>query len=197
MKGQNEATFAKSLFDISNILEEAREKNYSILKMQQCLGQEPWDCDIVLKLYMKNFINMEKILKKHAGYEIYLEISKIKNLLLKLSMFKKSIEAEINKCNNDYFHKEHTDSMHGNRILTDYQNTINLYFYGYVSLCYTIIEYEKIIEKKYTHLKKKFSLLFDKYLDNPCHRCIMLIRNKLNHGVIFEFKWSVNFDLRL
>lgn len=196
MNDQRVTTSTKSLFDHLKMFEESRDKKYSVLKLLQRLGDEPWDCDVVLQLYMENHINMGKILKKHAGYEAHLEIFQIKNLLLKLGMFKGCIEKEIKKCNESYLYNVSTEGQCLNEMLTGYQTAINLYCYGYSSLCYTIMEHEKIICKKYANLKSIFSSIFDAHINNSCHKCLMMIRHKLNHGVPLEFKWSVDLETR-
>lgn len=53
------------LFDALRRFEESRNHHYSSDKMKKWLGDEPWDTDLVLNLYMKNHRSMDKILTNH------------------------------------------------------------------------------------------------------------------------------------
>lgn len=177
------------LFDALRRFEESRNHHYSSDKMKKWLGDEPWDTDLVLNLYMKNHRSMDKILTNHKGYIAYYNFSAFKKLLLRLNLFAEYITTEIHKCEYAYFQENKHDILKTDEILFSHQNTINLYFYGYTSLYYSIFEYQKKIENTESRYKYLFKQIFDNSIKLPCHRGLNLVRVAVTHLGLLEFKW--------
>ncbi len=172
-------------------IEAYKDKNYSVEKVLQYLGEEPWDTELVVFLYMQNFKSINTILSKHKGYTAYLNIQQLNTLFSRLQFSYEQILLEKEEATKKYF-----NTTYGEEILNNTQEKIGLYFYTYLSLCYAIIQLQTQITKKHIQNKPAISEYFKTILENPCHRCIILLRNKINHGSLLDFRWRASVDYK-
>ncbi len=193
MHGTNMTDFRKYL----DQAEVEQKKKYSFEHMKEELGDEPWGCRLISDLYMKNFMEMTKILKSSQGAEVFLLLLEFKHMMRTTAFFKEKTLSEIESINEILRNKvgflskrEDFDSF------LDYQNKINMHFFGYVSAVYALIQLQSRLQKDYSLDKKAVSKLFENILEGDCHACIYFLRHKMVHGVFLRFtsKIIVNYN---
>lgn len=171
-------------------IDEYKEKYFSVDKIKAYLGDEPWNEETVLFLYMKNYEAMNTILQDLKGYKIYSKLSEYMNLLQKENSFYEKIIEATNRCNSEIT-KRNTNDVDIHRILSEYQETVNLYFFGYACVASSLICIENNLQSKYAIDKDSISKKYDEYLVKvEAHYAIILLRNKLCHGKYIYFKWT-------
>lgn len=177
--------------------EAEQKKKYSLENMKQKLGNEPWDCSLISHLYMKNFMGMTRILKSSRGAEVFLSLLEFKHMMCTTLFFKEKTLSEIERVNErlrsevGYLSKkEDHDSF------LDYQDCINMHFFGYVSASYALIQLQTRLQKDYSLDKTAVSKLFEDILEGDCYTCINFLRHKMAHGVFLRFtsKIIVNYN---
>ena len=173
-------------------IDEYKEKYFSVDKIKAYLGDEPWNEEIVLSLYMKNYEAMDNILQDLNGYKIYSKLSEYMNLLQKENSFYEKIIKATNRCNFEIT-KINTNNVNTlYRTLLEYQNTVNLYFFGYACVAFSLKDIESKLQKEYAIDKESISKKYDELLlKNGVHHAIILLRNKLCHGKNICFKWML------
>ena len=167
----------------------SNEKYFNADEIKAKLGDEPWNEETVLFLYMKNYEAMNTILQDLKGYKIYSKLSEYMNLLQKENRFYKKIINTTNRCNSEIT-KRNINDVDIHRILSEYQETVNLYFFGYACVAFSLICIENNLQSKYAIDKDSISKKYDEYLvKDESHYAIILLRHKLCHGKNICFKW--------
>ena len=186
----------KKLLDIIKKAETYKKEKYSIENMRAMLGAEPWDSALVLNLYMRNFINMTELLHDHSGYKVYISLLEFFSLFRHSEDIYKSIMIKRDDCLKDYFSQDITNATEKHNQLIDTQEVINLMFFQYASTSFAIIESESRLQEKFAIDKEKISNIFDNILNNGCHRAIIFLRHKLNHGKRIKISHRCSIDWR-
>lgn len=174
-----------------------KERNFGVNKLREYLGSEPWSEENVLFLFMKNADAMNEILRSHEGYQMYSKITGYNLLLKKEYGFYKEIIKTIESCKKDihliptnYANNTSKDFF---KILFKYQELVNLYFFGYISVCAATKDIETNLIKNLPQIKNYASQQYDVILNKyGIHNAIMLLRNRICHGknITFEYHYK-------
>lgn len=177
-------------------LNDYKEKNFGVTKLREYLGREPWSEENVLYLFMKNPDAMNEILRSHEGYQMYSKITGYNLLLKKEYGFYTEIIKTIESCKKDIQHirpdnAKNSCSKDFFKILFTHQELVNLYFFGYISVCAATKDIETNLMKNLPQIKNYASQQYDVILNKyGIHNAIMLLRNRICHGKNITFKYD-------
>ena len=187
---------AADFFERIGQIEARRRARYGIEFLKQTLGNEPWDCGLVLELYMKNSMAMKKVLKNSKGAQVFRALLEFRNMMRTTSFFKEQALFGIESINQ----RVRSDENFRRKLDEDYpflecQENINSHFFGYASASYALIALQTRLQKNHSVDKRAISELFETILEGDCHNCLHFLRNLMAHGNLLRFTSIISVKL--